>query len=191
MQSTASRTNTLVTSLVYTVLYMALICGVITLNYTRPSAQANFDVRLNAIYKCRTLSKANPYCPFDVIALRAYDLRQVDRCDLNLDIRANLSSLFHWSTKQVFLWVVAEYETEKFQVNQIVLWDKIVERGKGFIISTRNAQPKYHLVDVESLLRNRSVSFSLHWDIQPYVGFNQLGRVEGSIVTVQTPEEYK
>ena len=50
----------------------------------------------------------------------------VDRALLSFDIHADLRPAFHWNIKQLFVYVVAQYETEG-RTNQVVLWDKIVE----------------------------------------------------------------
>tara|TARA_B110000090_G_C13127508_1_gene348758 strand:- start:125 stop:499 length:375 start_codon:yes stop_codon:yes gene_type:complete len=51
----------------------------------------------------------------------------VDRALLSFDIHADLRPAFHWNLKQLFVYVVAEYESKKNPLNQVVIWDKIIE----------------------------------------------------------------
>jgi signal peptidase complex subunit 3 len=72
---------------------------------------------------------------------------------LVLNITADLQSLFTWNTKQLFVFVAAEYATPKNVLNQISLWDTIVERKENATIAqlTRN---KYSFVDQVGILNS-------------------------------------
>lgn len=41
-------------------------------------------------------------------------------------IRADLTPLFNWNTKQLFLYLQAEYNDAKGTKNEVVIWDRIV-----------------------------------------------------------------
>uniref|UniRef100_A0A453LLE0 Signal peptidase complex subunit 3 n=1 Tax=Aegilops tauschii subsp. strangulata TaxID=200361 RepID=A0A453LLE0_AEGTS len=74
-----------------------------------------------------------------------------DEVSMTLNISADLSSLFTWNTKQVFVFVAAEYETPQNALNQVSLWDGIIpakEHAK-FLIHTTN---KYRFIDQASVL---------------------------------------
>ncbi|KAJ6775352.1 SIGNAL PEPTIDASE COMPLEX SUBUNIT 3 [Salix purpurea] len=45
---------------------------------------------------------------------------------LTMNITADLQSLFTWNTKQLFIFVAAEYETPQNSLNQVSLWDAII-----------------------------------------------------------------
>ena len=49
-----------------------------------------------------------------------------ERVDLMFHLQADLRPLFHWNVKQVFVYVIAEYVTDTHDINQVVIWDKIV-----------------------------------------------------------------
>ncbi|ONK78945.1 uncharacterized protein A4U43_C01F1290 [Asparagus officinalis] len=69
-----------------------------------------------------------------------------DEVSLTLNISADLQSMFTWNTKQVFVFVAAEYESPQNALNQVSLWDGIIpskEHAK-FRIHTTN---KYRLID--------------------------------------------
>ena len=47
---------------------------------------------------------------------------------VTFDLDADLRSVFSWNTKQLFVYLQVEYETEKNKRNQIVLWDSIIQQ---------------------------------------------------------------
>ena len=94
----------------------------------------------------------------------------VDRALLSFDIKVDFAPAFHWNIKQLFVYVVAIYETEG-RLNQVVLWDKIVEAGDNKIIDERNVFVKYALVDQGDELRGKDVTLQLQWDHMPITGY--------------------
>ncbi|PWA55524.1 signal peptidase subunit [Artemisia annua] len=92
-----------------------------------------------------------------------------DEVSMTMNISADLQSLFTWNTKQVFVFLAAEYETPKNSLNQVSLWDGIIpakEHAK-FNIHTTN---KYRFVDQGSNLRQRDFNLTLHWHVMPKTG---------------------
>lgn len=49
-----------------------------------------------------------------------------DQAILSLGINADLRSVFNWNVKQLFVYITAEYETEANVLNQVVVWDSII-----------------------------------------------------------------
>jgi signal peptidase complex subunit 3 len=94
----------------------------------------------------------------------------VDRALLSFDIQVDLGPAFHWNVKQLFVYVVAIYETEDGRDNQVVLWDKIVEADDSKVINERNVFVKYALVDQGDKLRGKNVTLQLQWDHMPITG---------------------
>ena len=47
---------------------------------------------------------------------------------MTFDVNADLRSVFTWNTKQLFVYVQAEYETQENRINEVVLWDSIVQQ---------------------------------------------------------------
>ncbi len=66
---------------------------------------------------------------------------------LTFDLHADLTPLFNWNVKQLFLYLTAEYETPNNQVNQVVLWDKIIQRGENALLDYRSLNTKYYFWD--------------------------------------------
>ncbi|ESW19062.1 hypothetical protein PHAVU_006G093500 [Phaseolus vulgaris] len=92
-----------------------------------------------------------------------------DEVSMTLNISADLQSLFTWNTKQVFVFLAAEYETPKNSLNQISLWDGIIptkEHAK-FWIHTSN---KYRFIDQGSNLRGKEYNLTMHWHVMPKTG---------------------
>jgi signal peptidase complex subunit 3 len=113
----------------------------------------------------------------------------VDRALLSFDIDVDLSPAFHWNVKQLFVYVVAHYDTYETQkdgtvrprANQVVLWDKIVEsaadddggattHNNSKRIKESNVFVKYALIDAGAELRGKDVTLQLQWDFMPITG---------------------
>ncbi|KAK1360923.1 Signal peptidase complex subunit 3 [Heracleum sosnowskyi] len=92
-----------------------------------------------------------------------------DEVSMTFNISANLQSLFTWNTKQVFVFLAAEYETPKNSLNQVSLWDGIIPSkvNAEFWIHTTN---KYRFIDQGSNLRGRHFNLTLHWHVMPKTG---------------------
>ncbi|GAA0186214.1 protease [Lithospermum erythrorhizon] len=92
-----------------------------------------------------------------------------DEVSLTLNISANLQSLFTWNTKQVFVFLAAEYQTPKNVLNQISLWDGIIpaKEHASFKIQATN---KYRFTDQGSNLRGKEFNLTLHWHVMPKTG---------------------
>ena len=96
----------------------------------------------------------------------------VDRALLSFDLKVDLTPAFHWNIKQLFVYVVAVYETEG-RLNQVVLWDKIVQASdpdEQKRIDESNVFVKYALVDQGDELRGKDVKLQLQWDHMPITG---------------------
>lgn len=66
---------------------------------------------------------------------------------LTFDLQADLTSLFNWNVKELFLYLTAEYKTVDNQLNQVVLWDKIILRGENALLDYKNMNTKYYFWD--------------------------------------------
>lgn len=72
---------------------------------------------------------------------------QLDLGFVTFDLFADLRGIFNWNVKQLFLYLTAEYETKENELNQVVLWDKIILRGENAILDFRNMNTKYYFWD--------------------------------------------
>ncbi|XP_077293425.1 signal peptidase complex subunit Spase22-23 [Arctopsyche grandis] len=90
---------------------------------------------------------------------------------LTFDLKTDLSHLFNWNVKQLFLYLTAEYMTEKNELNQVVLWDKIILRGENALLDFKNMNTKYYFWDDGNGLKaHKNVTLSLSWNIIPNAG---------------------
>ena len=64
------------------------------------------------------------------------------------DMTADMRALFTWNTKLIFLYITAEYKTELNALNQIVIWDYIIEDVEHAQLTVGRAQtmllPRHH-----------------------------------------------
>lgn len=87
------------------------------------------------------------------------------------DLQTDLSDIFNWNVKQLFLYLTAEYKTADHKLNQVVIWDKIIRRGENAIIDYRKANTKYYFWDYGNGLRgNKNVTLTLSWNVIPNAG---------------------
>lgn len=87
------------------------------------------------------------------------------------DLDADISPLFNWNTKQVFVYLTAEYPGKSLgALNKVTYWDKIVRSKKDAVIHLQNQRAKYSVWDVERSFRERNATLRLEWNIQPWVG---------------------
>ncbi|XP_043694821.1 signal peptidase complex subunit 3A-like [Telopea speciosissima] len=92
-----------------------------------------------------------------------------DEVTLTLNMSMDLCSTFTWNTKQVFVFLAAEYETPKNSLNQISLWDHIILNKDQAKFETRIVC-KYPLIDQGSNLRGKKIKLVLHWYVMPKTG---------------------
>ncbi|KAJ7087401.1 signal peptidase 22kDa subunit [Mycena crocata] len=87
---------------------------------------------------------------------------------VNFEIDADLSPLFNWNTKQLFLYLDAEYTNSKGVQNAVVIWDRIVRRKSDAKIHVEGRQ-KYSFRDLSGF-RDASATYTLRYNLMPHVG---------------------
>lgn len=113
-----------------------------------------------------------------------------DLAYLTIDFKADFSSLFDWNTKQLFIYIFAEYATSNNPVNQVVLWDKIILRGEKAVINYKEINGKYPFFDDGTGLRgNSNVSLVVSWNLIPDAGMLPL--ISGGHFSVPFPDDYQ
>ncbi|ESO06992.1 hypothetical protein HELRODRAFT_77182 [Helobdella robusta] len=109
---------------------------------------------------------------------------------LNFDIEAEMTKIFNWNVKQLFIFLTAEYETPNNKINQVVIWDKILKRGDSAILDYKDIKAKYYFFDDGHGLRgNKNVTLTLSWNIIPNAGTLPFVKSQGSH-RVEFPDEY-
>ncbi|KAG5176115.1 signal peptidase 22kDa subunit [Tribonema minus] len=95
---------------------------------------------------------------------------KVDRAIINFDLEADLAPAFNWNIKQIFVFVVAEFATKTNPLNQIILWDKIIEKPEDARLNLKKMHVKYGLIDQREELKGTDVTLHLYWDHMPLTG---------------------
>ncbi|XP_067944673.1 signal peptidase complex subunit 3-like isoform X2 [Watersipora subatra] len=108
----------------------------------------------------------------------------------NVGVKVDLSQVFNWNVKEIFLYLTAEYSSDLNAVNQVVLWDKIVMRENDQVVDVPSVEPKYYFFDdSRGLIGNSNVTLTLSWNVIPNDG--RLPRVQGIGSTVlKLPNTY-
>ncbi|KJE97466.1 hypothetical protein CAOG_07321 [Capsaspora owczarzaki ATCC 30864] len=169
MHSAFQRINTLSAFSVSVLTALAIGCFLTSYMYS-PNANPEVDVRL---LQLRTIF---------------YFDQSVDVAALTFDLHADFSSVMNWSTHVVFIYLTAEYETQNNRVNQVVVWDKILQQGDNPVLNYKEQPGKYGLFDDGTGLRgNKNVTLSLHWNVIPLIG--SLPRFSGGHRQVSFPQQ--
>ncbi|KAF5027846.1 hypothetical protein F66182_34 [Fusarium sp. NRRL 66182] len=128
-----------------------------------------------------------------------YSSKKEEYAIIKFSLDADLSSLFTWNTKQVFVYVTAEWPGPDNSTNEAVIWDKIITspsadhlqnigpvamkklkrsaEGKSIdpsrgLLKLRNQKPKYQITHPSSkVAHTANVELKLHYNVQPWVGF--------------------
>ncbi|OBA23045.1 signal peptidase 22 kDa subunit [Metschnikowia bicuspidata var. bicuspidata NRRL YB-4993] len=101
-----------------------------------------------------------------------------ENAKIKFDLDADLSPLFNWNTKQVFVYLTAEYDGANSGENKVTFWDKIITNKEDANLSLKSVSSKYSVWDVEPSFRERSARLKLEWNVQPWVGPLLYGQTE-------------
>jgi len=149
---------------------------------------------LAAIALSSFLFSASPTGTVDVTSLkvyhastRRYSSRKQELAFVNFNITADFTSLFHWNTKQLFVYLQAEHDSTQGDENAIVIWDRIIRRKEDAHINF-SGKNKYMLRDLSSSFKNvPSANFSLKYNIMPHVGVLTYGEAARTSEPVAFP----
>ena len=111
-----------------------------------------------------------------------------DEAALLFEMRLDLRPLFSWNTKQIFVSIDAEYETERNARNTISLWDSIVTTKQNALLNYQNARNKYRFIDQGTHLRGREVNYVVRWEVMPVAG--KLYGGKKVVERMKMPEDY-
>lgn len=98
--------------------------------------------------------------------------------------------MWNWNVKQLFVYVTAEYETEANVLNQVVVWDTIVNDVSQAWIRSDAVVNKYSLTDQGYGLRDNNVTLVLNWNTVPSTGLLTLHHGWSSTHTFTVPDAY-
>jgi signal peptidase complex subunit 3 len=90
---------------------------------------------------------------------------------LTFDMDADFTKVFDWNTKQLFLYLTAHYTTKGNAINEVVLWDHIIERGEETKINLKNHHTKYYFWDDGNGLKgNQNITLTMSMNVIPNAG---------------------
>lgn len=109
---------------------------------------------------------------------------QGERANFTFSVSADFRPLFNWNTRQLFVYITAEYETKYGTQNQVVVWDKVLRTDADRFVGPEwdhvwhpskmlnldNIGCKYLLMDPTDNLRANDVKLVLSYDIMPVSG---------------------
>ncbi|KAJ4147991.1 hypothetical protein LMH87_002481 [Akanthomyces muscarius] len=127
-----------------------------------------------------------------------YSTRKEEYAVIRFSLDADLSSLFTWNTKNLFVYVTADWPGPDNTTNSAVIWDSIItnpsadhllnigpatlkklrkssagksidpNRGK---LKLKNQKPKYQITHPSGkIAQTADVTLKLHYNVQPWVG---------------------
>ncbi|KAI9208242.1 signal peptidase 22kDa subunit [Polychytrium aggregatum] len=99
-----------------------------------------------------------------------YSPKSEQLATLSFNLEADLTPLFNWNTKQVFAYLVAEFDTKDYSPNQVTIWDDIITSKEDAYIKLKDKRQKYNLIALNDRIENANASLSLHWNVNPYMG---------------------
>lgn len=89
---------------------------------------------------------------------------------ISFDLELDLTPLFNWNTKQVFVYLTAAYNGTDGGELKVTYWDKILRTKDDAKLSLKNAKSKYSVWDVEDSFDGKPAVVKLEWNIQPWIG---------------------
>ncbi|GBE80519.1 signal peptidase subunit [Sparassis latifolia] len=122
---------------------------------------------------------------------RRYAKKHQEFAFVNFNVTADLTPLFNWNTKQLFMYVSAEYTNKQGVANEVVIWDRIVRRKEDahIAIAGRN---KYIFREMSTSFRNvPPANYTLKYNIMPYVGLLTYGEAGRTLEPVAFPEQHQ
>ncbi|EJF65231.1 signal peptidase 22 kDa subunit [Dichomitus squalens] len=119
---------------------------------------------------------------------RRYANKYQDFAFVNFNLTADLKPLFNWNTKQLFIYVSAEYENRQGTKNEVVIFDRIVQNKEDAYIDIAGRN-KYVFRDVSASFEDSTPAhYSLKYNVMPYVGILTYGEAARTVDPVPFPE---
>lgn len=113
---------------------------------------------------------------------------QVERAIVLFDLDADFTDCFDWNTKQVFVYVVAEYAAPGFPENHVTLYDHILTSASDAKLSLRRAAdyPLIHIAQ-RGLAGNTNMTIRLKYHIMCHSGVTHTKDVPAATLTLSMP----
>jgi len=149
---------------------------------------------LLAIALSSFLLAADPKGDLSILSVKVFPATAERRSNRNHDmavvqfnISTDLSPLFNWNTKQLFIYLAAEYNNTQGVKNEVVIWDRIVRRKEDAAVSVVGRN-KYLLRESSSFKGVTPAYYTLKYNVMPYVGFLTYGETGRTLQSVPFPK---
>jgi len=118
---------------------------------------------------------------------RRFHQRSQEYAVVNFNVSADLTPLFNWNTKQLFLYLEAEYENTQGVKNDVVIWDRIVRRKEDAHVNVVGRN-KYAFRELSTSFKNiPPAHYAFKYNIMPYVGALTYGEAGRTIEAAEFP----
>jgi len=115
----------------------------------------------------------------------------MDQANLSIDAELDLREEFHWNQNQLFLYILARYESESNVRNEVIIWDEIVRSKKEAKISLKGLKNKYPLRDQFRQLKNKKIQLIVRYRRMPTIGLLDINELEPKKeAEFEMPEKY-
>ena len=115
---------------------------------------------------------------------------QADQVKFEFDLSVDLTSEYNWNVNQLYVFIVASYETNKNKKNEVVVFDKILRDVKEFKFKLKNIKNKYMLRDeFRGTLAGKTVTLSVRYQIMPIFGLLRIVNLP-STTSFTVPKAY-
>ena len=124
------------------------------------------------------------------IEFTEYKQYKADQARFNFDLTVDLSTEMNWNVNQIYLFVVASYETKRNEKNEVVIYDRILRSIDEFKFSLKNARVKYPLRDEHrGTLAGKTITLAIRYQIMPIFGLMHVSELPNKS-SFQLPSEY-
>ena len=114
--------------------------------------------------------------------------RKVDMALFTFDLDADFTPCFNWNTKMIFVWVKAQFKTDKVPYNTATIWDTMITNKEKAHLQLTNERLEYLLMDFGRHLKGNEVELTVEWMVIPWAGTTTVQR--GNSTKFILPEEY-
>ncbi|WBW71945.1 signal peptidase subunit Spc3 [Schizosaccharomyces osmophilus] len=104
----------------------------------------------------------------------AFHNKKQNYAQVKFDLDADFSNLWTWNTKHVVVYLVASYPTEKHDLNDVVVWDRILSTPDESHLQVKNALSNLHahpFNEYSNDFSNLEANYTMHWTVSPKLGF--------------------
>mmetsp|Transcript_16707 Transcript_16707/g.37649 ORF Transcript_16707/g.37649 Transcript_16707/m.37649 type:complete len:184 (-) Transcript_16707:64-615(-) len=113
---------------------------------------------------------------------------EMDQSTMSFDINHDLTSEFNWNMNQLFVYVVASYNSTANRRNEVTVWDRIVTNREEAKLSAKQLMIKYPMRDQYKELRGADVDLEVRYRTMPIIGVMHTKELPPTRFTL--PKEY-